>query len=159
HPSGRDRRGQREEAQAEERAAHLGLAVRARDLGIRVGVGRPGAENAITDVSGVRVGFTTLVEGDGPLVVGEGPVRTGVRVIVPHDGKVWEGPLFAGAHRLNGNGELTGLEWIRESGMLMSLIGLTNTHSVGVVRDALVGIDARERTHPGRPFWALPVVG
>jgi D-aminopeptidase len=133
--------------------------VRARDLGIQVGRGRPGPENAITDVAGVRVGFTTLVEGDGPLVVGEGPVRTGVTVIVPHDGNVWEEPLFAGAHRLNGNGELTGLEWIRESGMLMSLIGLTNTHSVGVVRDALVGIDARERSHPERPFWALPVTG
>jgi D-aminopeptidase len=105
------------------------------------------------------VGFTTLVEGEGPLVVGEGPVRTGVTVVVPHDGNVWEEPLFAGAHRLNGNGELTGLEWIRESGMLMSLIGVTNTHSVGVVRDALVGIDARERTNPERPFWALPVVG
>jgi D-aminopeptidase len=133
--------------------------MRGRDLGISVGFGRPGPENAITDVAGVRVGVTTLVEGDGPLVVGNGPVRTGVTVIVPHDGNVWEEPLFAGAHRLNGNGELTGLEWIRESGMLMSLVGLTNTHSVGVVRDALVSIDARERTHPSRPFWALPVAG
>jgi D-aminopeptidase len=133
--------------------------MRARDLGIEVGRGRPGPENAITDVEGVRVGFTTLIEGDGPLVVGEGPVRTGVTVIVPHDGNVWEEPLFAGSHRLNGNGELTGLEWIRESGMLMSPIGLTNTHSVGVVRDALVAIDARERTRPERPFWALPVAG
>ena len=105
------------------------------------------------------MGFTTLVEGDGPLVVGEGPVRTGATVIVPHDGNVWEEPLFAGAHRLNGNGELTGLEWIRESGMLMSLIGLTNTHSVGVVRDALAAIDAGERSDPTRPFWALPVTG
>src|SRR5919202_4847785 len=133
--------------------------MRARDLGIAVGRGRPGPENAITDVGGVRVGFTTLIEGDGPLQVGGGPVRTGVSVIVPHDGNVWEEPLFAGAHRLNGNGELTGLEWIRESGMLMSLIGLTNTHSVGVVRDALVAIDARERSDPAQPFWALPVVG
>ena len=133
--------------------------MRGRDLGIDVGRGRPGPLNAITDVPGVRVGFLTLVEGDGPLVMGEGPVRTGVTVIVPHDGNVWEEPLFAGAHRLNGNGELTGLEWIRESGMLMSLVGLTNTHSVGVVRDALAAIDVRERSHPGRPFWALPVVG
>jgi D-aminopeptidase len=124
--------------------------VRARELGIEIGGGRPGPHNAITDVAGIRVGHTTLVEG---------PVRTGVTVVVPHDGNVWEEPLFAGAHRLNGNGELTGLEWIRESGMLMSPIGLTNTHSVGVVRDALVEIDVRERTHPGRPFWALPVVG
>jgi D-aminopeptidase len=133
--------------------------VRARDLGIAVGGGRPGPENAITDVAGVRVGFTTLIEGDGPLIVGRGPVRTGVTVIVPHDGNVWEEPVFAGAHRLNGNGELTGLEWIRESGMLMSPIGLTNTHSVGVVRDALVKIDVRERSDPRRPFWALPVAG
>jgi D-aminopeptidase len=133
--------------------------VRARELGIEVGRGRPGPLNAITDVAGVRVGSTTLIHGDGPLVVGEGPVRTGVTVVVPHDGNIWEEPLFAGAHRLNGNGELTGLEWIRESGMLMSLIALTNTHSVGVVRDALVGLDARERSHPERPFWALPVVG
>jgi D-aminopeptidase len=133
--------------------------MRARDLGIAVGRGRPGPANAITDVAGVRVGFTTLIAGEGPLVVGAGPVRTGVTVVVPHDGNVWEEPLFAGAHRLNGNGELTGLEWIRESGMLMSLIGLTNTHSVGVVRDALVAIDARERSAPGQPFWALPVVG
>jgi len=133
--------------------------MRARDLGIEVGRGRPGPENAITDVRGVRVGFTTLIEGDGPLEVGRGPVRTGVTVIVPHDGNVWEEPLFAGPHRLNGNGELTGLEWIRESGMLMSPIGLTNTHSVGVVRDALVAIDARDRSDPAQPFWALPVVG
>ena len=125
--------------------------MRGRDLGIEVGRGRPGPHNAITDVAGVRVGFTTLVSGDGPLAVGTGPVRTGVTVVVPHDGNVWEEPLFAGAHRLNGNGELTGLEWIRESGMLMSLIGLTNTHSVGVVRDALVGVDARERSDPEPP--------
>jgi D-aminopeptidase len=133
--------------------------VRARELGIEIGRGRPGPQNAIVDVTGVRVGFTTLINGDGELRVGEGPVRTGVTVVVPHDGNIWEEPLFAGAHRLNGNGELTGLEWIRESGMLMSLIGLTNTHSVGVVRDALVTIDARERSRPTRPFWALPVVG
>jgi D-aminopeptidase len=133
--------------------------VRGRDLGISVGRGQPGPHNAITDVRGVRVGFATLVSGDGPLSVGSGPVRTGVTVVVPHDGNIWEEPLFAGAHRLNGNGELTGLEWVRESGMLMSLIGLTNTHSVGVVRDALVSVDARERTDPGQPFWALPVVG
>ena len=133
--------------------------MRGRELGIEVGTGRPGVENAITDVAGVRVGVTTLIEGDGPLVVGQGPVRTGVTVIVPHDGNVWEEPLFAGAHRLNGNGELTGLEWIRESGMLMSLIALTNTHSVGVVHDALIGINTRERSRPGQDFWSLPVAG
>lgn len=125
--------------------------MRGRELGIEVGRGRPGPENAITDVAGVRVGHTTLVEGEA--------VRTGVTLIDPHDGNVWEEPLFAGAHRLNGNGELTGLEWMRESGCLMSPIGLTNTHSVGVVRDALVTLDAEGRSRPDEPFWALPVVG
>ncbi len=90
--------------------------MRARDLGIVIGRGRPGPNNAITDVAGVRVGHTTLISGDGPLVPGTGPVRTGVTVVVPHDGDPWTEPVFAGCHRLNGNGELTGLEWIRESG-------------------------------------------
>ena len=106
-------------------------------------------------MAGVRVGHTTLIRGDGPLRAGGGPVRTGVTVVVPHEGDVWREPLFAGSHRLNGNGELTGLEWIREHGLLAGAIGITNTHSVGVVRDALVaasidGADAR---------WSLPVVG
>src|SRR5918911_848782 len=89
---------------------------RLRDIGVTIGRIPVGAYNAITDVKGVRVGHTTLVSGEGPLVVGEGPVRTGVTVIVPHDGDVWAEPLFAGTATLNGNGELTGLEWIRESG-------------------------------------------
>ena len=132
--------------------------MRARDLGIRIGRMPPGELNAITDVAGVRVGHTTLVSGDGPLSVGSGPIRTGVTVVVPHDGDVWTEPVFAGAHRLNGNGELTGLEWIREAGMLGGAIGITNTHSVGVVRDAL--IEAAVRSHGAHDtFWALPVVG
>jgi D-aminopeptidase len=132
--------------------------MRTRDLGITIGDGRPGPINAITDVEGIRVGHTTLIEGEGPLVVGRGPVRTGVTVIVPHEGIVWDEPLFAGCHRLNGNGELTGLEWIRESGMLMSPIGLTNTHSVGIVRDMLVA-KAVEDYGPREGFFVLPVVG
>jgi D-aminopeptidase len=132
--------------------------MRARDLGIVIGLGRPGPRNAITDVAGVRVGHTTLVHGDGPLVVGQGPVRTGVTVIVPHDGDVWTEPVFAGCHRLNGNGELTGLEWIREAGQLGGPIGLTNTHSVGVVHDALIA-EAVGAHRPGAPLWSLPVVG
>ena len=117
-----------------------------------------GPLNAITDVSGVRVGHTTLVEGDGPLEPGVGPVRTGVTVIVPHDGDIWTEPVFAGAHRLNGNGELTGLEWIREAGMLAGAIGITNTHSVGVVHDAI--IEAAVRAHAmSDAVWALPVAG
>ena len=134
------------------------MTVRARDLGIVIGKGRPGPSNAITDVAGVSVGHTTLISGDGPLVVGEGPVRTGVTVIVPHDGDVWSEPVFAGAHTLNGNGELTGLEWIREAGLLAGAIGITNTHSVGTVRDALVQAAVKSRP-TGALFWALPVVG
>src|SRR5437867_1545859 len=106
---------------------------------------------------GFRVGHTTLIEGHGPLVVGSGPVRTGVTVIIPHE-RVGGALLFAGCHRLNGNGELTGLEWVRESGVLTSPIALTNTHSVGVVRDALIAHEARSRPE-GELFWGLPVVG
>ena len=118
----------------------------------------PGPLNAITDVAGVRVGHTTLISGEGPLRPGEGPVRTGVTVIMPHDGDIWTEPVFAGAHRLNGNGELTGLEWIREAGMLAGAIGITNTHSVGVVHDAI--IEAAARAHAlSDAVWALPVAG
>ena len=106
----------------------------------------------------MRVGHTTLIGGDGPRVVGKGPVRTGVTVVVPHDGDPFVEPVFAGCHRLNGNGELTGLEWVRESGLLTSPIAITNTHSVGVVRDALIAHAIRH--HPaGAEFWSLPVVG
>jgi D-aminopeptidase len=132
--------------------------MRAREAGIAIGQGTPGPLNAITDVPGVRVGHTTLIEGDGPLRVGQGPVRTGVTVILP-PGAPWREPLFAGCHRLNGNGELTGLEWVRESGMLMSPIGLTNTHSVGVVRDALIAHELAERGRQAGYYWSLPVVG
>jgi D-aminopeptidase len=127
--------------------------MRARELGVVVGAGTPGPLNAITDVAGVRVGHTTLIRGEGELRVGEGPVRTGCTVIVPP-----AEPLFAGCHRLNGNGELTGLEWMRESGLLSSPVGLTNTHSVGVVRDALITYEVRSRP-PREVHWALPVVG
>ncbi len=131
--------------------------MRARELGIAIGHGIPGPLNAITDVPGVHVGHVTLIEGDGPLVVGRGPVRTGVTVVFPHEGRPWEEPVFAGCHRLNGNGELTGLEWIRESGLLTSPVALTNTHSVGVVRDAVIAHEISQR--PGEQFWRLPVVG
>src|SRR3989440_10522455 len=114
--------------------------MRARDLGIAIGEGIPAENNAITDVAGVRVGHTTLIEGDS--------VRTGVTMVVPP-----ETPLFAGCHRLHGNGELTGLEWVRESGFLTTPIGITNTFSVGVVRDAIAAESADEDA------WSLPVVG
>jgi D-aminopeptidase len=123
---------------------------RARDLGLVVGTLPPDKENAITDVPGVRVGHTTIVEGEG--------VRTGVTVVFPHEGHPWDEPVFAGAHRLNGNGELTGLEWVRESGMLTCPVGLTNTHSVGLVRDALVEAQI-EAGGDAALFWSLPVVG
>ena len=132
--------------------------MRARDLGIEIGTGTPGPLNAITDVAGVSVGHATIVAGDGPLVVGQGPIRTGVTVVKPHGGVPAEEPLFAGFHTLNGNGEVTGLQWIKESGQLTSAIGLTNSHSVGVVRDTLAMIDCEQR-RPGHLFWSLPVAG
>ena len=128
--------------------------MRTRDLGITIGRGRPGPLNAITDVAGVRVGHATIIDGDGPLVTGQGPIRTGVTVIVPPNPHA---PVFAGCHRLNGNGELTGLEWVRESGTLTGPVAITNTHSVGVVRDALVAVSV-ENAGP-RVAWSLPVVG
>ncbi|MBI2762722.1 MAG: P1 family peptidase [Chloroflexi bacterium] len=131
---------------------------RARDLGISIGTMTPGPFNAITDVPGVKVGHATIIEGDGPLSVGKGPVRTGVTVILPHDGDIWRQPVFAAPHVLNGNGEMTGLAWVREVGMLGGAIGITNTHSVGVVRDALVAEGVRSQP-PGAFSWNLPVVG
>lgn len=111
--------------------------IRARDLGIPLH-GTPGPNNAITDVDGVEVGMTTLIRGDGPLVVGQGPVRTGVTAILPR-GRAGAGiPVFAGVHSLNGNGEMTGFVWVEECGRTEAPIVLTNTHSVGVARDAIV---------------------
>ncbi|WP_066901304.1 P1 family peptidase [Mycolicibacterium houstonense] len=123
---------------------------RARDIGVVIGEHPTGPYNAITDVAGVRVGHTTIQ------LPGPNPVNTGVTVVVPHPG-IFSEPVFAGAHRLNGSGELTGLEWIRESGELTTAIGLTNTHSVGVVRDALV--DAQVEARGEGLYWSLPVVG
>jgi D-aminopeptidase len=131
--------------------------VRARELGISVGDLSPGPHNTITDVEGVRVGHSTVVRGEGPLVVGEGPVRTGVTVVCPREGLARDEPVFAGAHRFNGNGEMTGLEWIREAGTLATPVAITNTHSVGVVRDALVRAEMEARTGE-EDYWSLPVV-
>ena len=131
--------------------------MRARELGIRVGDLSPGPHNAITDVEGVRVGHSTIVRGEGPLVVGEGPVRTGVTVVCPREGLARDEPVFAGSHRFNGNGEMTGLEWIREAGTLATPVAITNTHSVGIVRDALVRAEIEARTDE-EDYWFLPVV-
>ena len=130
---------------------------RLRDLGVTIGRLAPGPYNAITDVAGVRVGHATIVSGEGTLRVGEGPVRTGVTVILPHEGDVGTEPLFAGSHTLNGNGEMTGLLWVKESGMLTSPIALTNTHSVGIVRDALISYEIERMRRP-ELYWSLPVV-
>jgi D-aminopeptidase len=130
---------------------------RLRELEVTIGRIPPGTHNAITDVAGVRVGHTTLISGEGPLVVGEGPIRTGVTVILPHEGEIAAEPLFAGYHVLNGNGEMTGLLWVKESGMLTSPIAITNTHSVGVVRDALISYEV-QRTERLKIGWSLPVV-
>ena len=111
-------------------------APRARDLGVPF-EGTPGALNAITDVAGIEVGFTTLISGEGKLVEGKGPIRTGVTAILPR-GKTFD-PVFAATHVLNGNGDMTGTQWISESGFLETPILITNTGSVGVVRDAALG--------------------
>jgi D-aminopeptidase len=132
--------------------------VRARDLGIVLGRFSPGRYNAITDVDGVRVGQVTLIQGEGPLVVGQGPVRSGVTVILPHEGNLGADPLFAGYHVLNGNGEMTGLPWIEESGLLTTPIAITNTHSVGVVRDALIAYGVAHGSKEFELAWSLPVV-
>jgi D-aminopeptidase len=131
---------------------------RARELGIKIGRLETGQWNAITDVPGVRVGHTTLISGDGPLKVGEGPVRTGVTVIQPHGGNVGEEAIFAGYHQLNGNGEMTGVAWIEEAGVLTSPIAITNTHSVGVVRDAIIAHEVKNRPQL-EPYFSLAVVG
>jgi D-aminopeptidase len=131
--------------------------VRARELEIRIGDLPSGPEDAITDVEGVRVGHSTIVRGEGPLVLGEGPVRTGVTVVCPREGLARDEPIFAGAHRFNGNGEMTGLEWIREAGTLATPVAITNTHSVGVVHDALVRAEIEARTDE-EDYWCLPVV-
>lgn len=115
---------------------------RARDLGIPLD-GKPGAFNAITDVKGVEVGMVTLISGSGKLAVGKGPVRTGVTAILPR-GKTCD-PVFANWHTLNGNGEMTGTTWVTESGFLETPILITNTHSVGVVRDAAVAWEAAHK--------------
>jgi L-aminopeptidase/D-esterase-like protein len=133
---------------------------RARDLGIPLD-GKTGKLNAITDIMGIEVGHTTLISGKGKLVVGSGPIRTGVTAVLPR-GKEYD-PVFAGWYSLNGNGEMTGTTWVEESGFLEGPIMITNTHSVGVVRDAVVEWQFKNKYFdplPNEPdiFWALPVV-
>jgi D-aminopeptidase len=131
---------------------------RARDLGVPFD-GTPGPLNAITDVAGVAVGHTTLISGEGKLQIGKGPVRTGVTAILPRGKDTMSNPVFAGWWSLNGNGEMTGTAWVEESGFLEGPVMITNTHSVGVVRDAVI----QWRVNHGQPdptgyWWSLPVV-
>jgi D-aminopeptidase len=131
---------------------------RARDLGIPF-EGAPGPLNSITDVAGVEVGYRTLISGEGKLQVGVGPVRTGVTAIFPR-GKAAVDPVFAGWFTENGNGEMTGTTWVEESGFLYGPVMITNTHSVGVVRDTVIDWQLKHGTPiPLEDWWSLPVVG
>jgi len=128
---------------------------RARELGVPFD-GTPGPFNAITDVKGVEVGHTTLISGEGKLEVGAGPVRTGVTAVLPR-GRQSSDPVFAGWYSLNGNGEMTGTTWIEESGFLESPVVITNTHSVGVARDAVIAWQLKNAGKTAQA-WGLPVV-
>jgi D-aminopeptidase len=131
---------------------------RARDLGIPFD-GTPGPFNAITDVAGVTVGHTTLISGEGKLVVGKGPVRTGVTAVLPRGKDSLNDPVFAGWFSQNGNGEMTGTTWVEESGFLEGPVMITNTHSVGVVRDAVIQYRvAHGQADASGYWWSLPVV-
>ena len=143
-------------------SAHLARAQashkpRARDLGVPFD-GNPGPLNAITDLPGIEVGHQTIIRGDGKLQVGVGPVRTGVTAIFPR-GKVSADPVFAGWYTENGNGEMTGTTWVEESGFLYGPVMITNTHSVGVVRDAVIKWQVSHGPKaPAEDWWSLPVV-
>ena len=131
---------------------------RARDLGIPFD-GTPGAFNAITDVAGVTVGHTTLISGEGKLQVGKGPVRTGVTAVLPRGKDSINDPVFGAWWSLNGNGEMTGTTWLEESGFLTGPVMITNTHSVGVVRDAAIQWRVLHgQEGPDNDWWSLPVV-
>ena len=133
--------------------------IRARDIGIPF-EGAPGKFNAITDVAGVEVGYTTLVSGEGKLEVGKGPVRTGVTAILPRGHDSLNDPVYAGFFSLNGNGEMTGTAWLEESGFLEGPVVITNTHSVGVARDAVIAWRIKQGAADKTGYWwSLPVVG
>ncbi len=131
---------------------------RARDLGIPF-EGKPGKLDAITDVVGIEIGHTTLISGNGKLQRGIGPIRTGVTAILPR-GRNDSTPVFASSFSQNGNGEMTGVAWVEESGFAEGPILLTNTHSVGLARDASIKwqIQRAERTSKPFPLWSLPIV-
>ena len=132
---------------------------RARDLDLPF-IGSPGPNNALTDVPGILVGFTTIISGEGPLETGKGPVRTGVTAILPKGRQDRQEPVWAGHYNLNGNGEMTGTHWINEAGYFTSPICLTNTHSVGMVHHAVTGWMSRQYVSDfvEGHAWAMPVV-
>jgi len=132
---------------------------RGRTLGLDF-PGTPGTDNAITDVAGVAVGYTTVIEGEGALQPGKGPVRTGVTAILPKGHNPEPHPVWAGAYALNGNGEMTGTHWIPDGGYLIGPVCITNTHSVGIVHHAAVRwiIETYRETWGEEHLWAMPVV-
>jgi L-aminopeptidase/D-esterase-like protein len=139
-------------------SAGAAAAPRARDLGVPFD-GTPGPLNAITDVAGVLVGHTTLMSGSGKLKVGQGPIRTGVTAVLPRGRDSLSDPVFAAWFSQNGNGEMTGTAWIEESGFLEGPVMITNTHSVGVVRDATIQWRVAHGTADTTGYWwSLPVV-
>jgi D-aminopeptidase len=129
------------------------MSQRAQDLGIKIGHGVAGPLNAITDVPGVRVGHASI---HADLADGRS-VRTGVTVIEPRAGQARQSPCFAGVHVLNGNGDATGLEWIGEAGLLTTPLAITNTHSIGIVRDTLIALERDSLADPA-VYWCMPVV-
>jgi len=136
-----------------------GAKPRARDIGISFD-GQPGQWNAITDVPGVELGMTTIVQGEGPVEVGKGPIRTGITAILPRGKTKQPSPVWAGHFNLNGNGEMTGTHWIREAGYFLGPVCITNTHSVGMAHHAAVGwmVDTYDSHFQGDHGWAMPVV-
>lgn len=131
----------------------------ARDIGLNF-EGETGKYNAITDVPGVEVGYTTIIKGEGPLIVGKGPIRTGVTAILPRGKQKEMKPIWAGVHSFNGNGELTGTHWINDGGYFLSPICITNTHSVGTAHQAVVKwmINQYEEQFLKDHIWAMPVI-
>lgn len=135
------------------------MKVNAHDLGI-VFEGETGKFNAITDVPGVTVGYSTIIEGEGEVKVGSGPIRTGVTAIPPAERSQRLRPIWAGVYDLNGNGEMTGSHWIKDGGYFLSLICISNTHAVRTVHHAVVKwmINEYKEQDENEHLWAMPVV-
>src|SRR2546421_9248522 len=152
-----DARG-REPQQLPPRSTPAKKIVRARDVGVPFD-GMPGQLNSITDVGGVELGYTTIIRGEGKLVIGKGPVRTGVTAIIPRGHDSLNDPVYAAVFSLNGNGEMTGTHWIEESGFLEGPVVITNTHSVGVARDAVIAWRIKHGAAAASGcWWSLPHV-